>query len=178
MKKNKNSKNVKTIPTKNYIKLAIIFIITLIVVFYANTWYRNYKVERLNTPYIVDKLNTINYTELDNYIIENPNLIIYVGKNNSNECYEFEKDLYKILKDNDLIDESIFLDLSNNYSKELLKELQTKYYDDSLNANLNGVPSLLIMQNKEIKDILTKENDEQITEDKIIQIFEEFEYIK
>ena len=171
-------KKEKVIPKKNYIKFSLICIITLLAVFYANTWYKNYQINKLNNTYIKDKINAINYDELDTYLIENPNLIVYVGENNNQECYEFEKYLYKIIKKNDLIDDTIFLDLSNNYSITLLNNIQQKYYSKDLKTDLNNIPALLVIQNKEIKDILIKEENIKITEDKIVQILEEFEYIK
>lgn len=172
-------KNEKVIPVKNYVKLALIFIVTLIVVFYANTWYKTYKIDRLNTPYIKDKINAINYEELNTYLVENPNLIIYIGKSDDQNCYDFEKDLYKVLKKNNLIEESIFLDLSSNYNDTILKEIQKKYYDNNLTIEMSNVPVLLIMQDGKIKDILISSGeDDKITSDKIVQFLEEFEYIK
>ena len=76
----------RKIPLKNYIILIIIYIITFLAVFYAIFWYNNYKVNRLTTPYIQNKINSISYEELDNYIIEYPNTIIYIGKNNDENC--------------------------------------------------------------------------------------------
>ena len=172
-------KKEKVIPIKNYIKLALIFIITLICVFYANSWYKTYKVDRLNTPYIKDKISAINYEELDTYLTENQNLIIYIGKNNDQGCYDFEKNLYNVIKKNDLVEETIFLDLSNNYSNEILKEIEDKYYADNLNIDITSVPALLIIQNRQVKDVLISDDAEgEITSDKIVQFLVEFEYIK
>ncbi len=171
-------KEKRKIPTKNYIKLALIFIFTLIVVFYANSWYKTYQINKLNTPYISGKIKAINKSELDTYLVENPNLIIYVGKNNDQKCYDFEKELYSAIKKSNLIEETVFLDLSDNYSSDILDDIQDKYYSENITAELNNLPALLIIQDKQIKDVLIVSNDEKISSDSIIQLFEEFEYIK
>ena len=96
--KKKKKEEVRNVPLKNYIIFTIICIITLLCVFYAHSFYKNYTINRLDTPYIKDKVNVINYSELDTYIIENPNKFIYIGTNNNEFCYNFEIELYKTFK--------------------------------------------------------------------------------
>ena len=168
----------RKIPLKNYIILIIIYIITFLAVFYAIFWYNNYKVNRLTTPYIQNKINSISYEELDNYIIEYPNTIIYIGKNNDENCYNTEKNLYSVLRKNNLIENTVFLDLSTNYSDTILDNISNKYFDESLKDKELKVPSIIIINDKKIKDFVTVYNDLPISNDRIHQILEEFEFIK
>ena len=176
--KKKKKEEVRNVPLKNYIIFTIICIITLLCVFYAHSFYKNYTINRLDTPYIKDKVNVINYSELDTYIIENPNKFIYIGTNNNEFCYNFEIELYKTFKKYNLIDDLTFLDLSDNYSLETLNNISTKYYSESLNTKLNNIPALLVVQEGQIKDLIIHSDDNPLSSDKIVQILEEFEYIK
>ena len=91
----------RKIPTKNYVIYGIIVVVTLFAIFYLNEWYKAYKKAELQNSYISKYVTEVNYNEFENYIQENPNTIIYIGKTNSESSIKIEKDLYKILKDNE-----------------------------------------------------------------------------
>ena len=84
----------RKIPKKNYIIYAVIVIATILVVLYLNSWYKAYKQNELDNSYISKYINELNYEEFKNFSIENPNLIVYIGKTNCENCIKVEKELY------------------------------------------------------------------------------------
>ena len=77
MEKIKKDK-LREIPLKNYIYLFLILLGSILLLLYIYTWYETYHENKLNTSIMNNYLTVINYNELDNYIIENKNAIIYV----------------------------------------------------------------------------------------------------
>jgi len=67
----------RNIPLKNYILLALILIITIILVVYFYMWYGANEKNKLAIPIMNEHMQIIKYNELNNYLIENKNPIIY-----------------------------------------------------------------------------------------------------
>ena len=69
---------MKTIPFKNYVILSVIFIVTLGLLFYFINNY-NLKEEYLSSTNVrLAFLKEINESDLDNYVSENPEFILYI----------------------------------------------------------------------------------------------------
>lgn len=164
----------RKIPRKNYIIYSIIVIITISLVMYLNEWYKAYKSNELTNSYISQYINEINYEEFENLTLENTNIIVYVGEKNSEKCIKLEKDLYKIIKKYSLKDETVFLNVTDI---DNINKITNKYNIDNLKTNLN-VPSIAIIKDSKITDILNSDENNEIKNDLIIQLLEEYEYIK
>ena len=165
----------KKIPLKNYIIYGIIVVVTLVGVFYLNEWYKAYKQLELENSYISKYVTELNYDEFENYILENPNAIIYMGKTNSEASINVEKKLHKLLDSNELIDTSLFLNLTNN--ENVLTSIQNKYYSSKSLPNLDRIPAIVIFNNMKIVDILVSDENENISRGDIIKLLEGLEYI-
>lgn len=166
----------KKIPTKNYVIYGIIVVVTLVAVFYANEWYTEYRKAELENSFISKYVTEINFDEFENYILENPNGIIYMGKTNSEISINLEKDLYKIVKDNGITEEVVFLNLTGNENN--LNNIQNKYYIENLSYNLTDLPALAIFRDNKIVDILINNEKEKISKSDIVRLLEVHEYIK
>ena len=126
MEKNRN------IPFKNYILLAVTLILTVIVVVYFFVWHSN---NEENNKY----LRVINYNELDDFLVENKDSVIYVSKLNNKEIREFEKKLKLIINDYSLNNTILYLDLTDKNIDKL------KLEDKNINY-----PAVLIYKNGKI----------------------------
>lgn len=149
--KSKNSSTGK-ISIMNYIKLAIIFLVTVFVIFLLRNWYisgRNYE---LNIPIIRDTLiSEINTDEVYNYVRENENAILYIGVVDDEICRSFEKEFNLLISDKKLEDTITYLNITkSNNRKKFIQEFN-KFYD----TNLLGYPSLVIFEEGEVKAVLT-----------------------
>ena len=132
----KNKK--KDIPKKNYFILGIILIISCILVYYINAWYSLYQYEKRGNSPITTYMEIINYNEVENYIAENSDAIIYVSKSNNLKIRKFEEDNEKLFKKLELNYNILYMD-----AKDVNKDLKIKY-------NVNEYPTILFFKNKRL----------------------------
>lgn len=128
----------KDIPKKNYFILGIILIISCILVYYINTWYSLYQYEKRGSSPITTYMEIINYNEVENYIAENSDAIIYVSKSNNLKIRKFEEDNEKLFKKLELNYNILYMD-----AKDVNKDLKIKY-------NVNEYPTILFLKNKRL----------------------------
>ena len=128
----------KDIPKKNYFILGIILIISCILVYYINAWYSLYKYEKRGNSPIITYMEIINYNEVENYIAENSDAIIYVSKSNNLKIRKFEEDNEKLFKKLELNYNILYMD-----AKDVNKDLKIKY-------NVNEYPTILFFKNKRL----------------------------
>lgn len=144
---------MKRIPLKNYFILGIILASSIFIVLYINKLYLSTK----NNDNILNEfIKEIKTQEIDNYIIENPNFIIYLGyKNNDNKS--FEKKFKKLVTKYDLQKDIVFIDISQ-FNDEDFNKFCKKYADKLLEKD----SSLIIVDNQKVIDVLdiTKGNND------------------
>lgn len=144
---------MKKIPLKNYFILGIILASSIFIVLYINKLYLSTK----NNDNILNGfIKEIKTQEIDNYIIENPNFIIYLGyKNNDNKS--FEKKFKKLVTKYDLQKDIVFIDISQ-FNDETFNKFCKKYADKLLKKD----SSLIIVDNQKVIDVLdiTKGNND------------------
>ncbi len=144
---------MKRIPLKNYFILGIILVSSIFIVLYINKLYLSTK----NNDNILNGfIKEIKTQEVDNYIIENPNFIIYLGyKNNDNKS--FEKKFKKLVTKYDLQKDIVFIDISQ-FNDETFNKFCKKYADKLLKKD----SSLIIVDNQKVIDVLdiTKGNND------------------
>lgn len=128
----------KDIPKKNYFILGIILIISCILVYYINAWYSLYQYEKKGNSPITTYMEIINYNEVENYIAENSDAIIYVSKSNNLKIRKFEEDNEKLFKKLELNYNILYMD-----AKDVNKDLKIKY-------NVNEYPTILFFKNKRL----------------------------
>ena len=131
-------KKKKDIPKKNYFILGIILIISCILVYYINAWYSLYQYEKRGNSPITTYMEIINYNEVENYIEENSDAIIYISKSNNLKIRKFEEDNEKLFKKLELNYNILYMD-----AKDVNKDLKIKY-------NVNEYPTILFFKNKRL----------------------------
>ncbi len=132
----------KAIPLKNYIYLFLILLGSLLFLIYIYTWYETYKENKLKTGILNNYLTIINYNELDDYIIENKNAIIYVSILGNEKTSKFEEKFKNSIVDNNLKNTILYLDLTNENIPSATKKLEI---DDNF-------PYLVVYTNGKITD--------------------------
>ena len=119
----------KSIPFKNYIYLGLIILATILVLYYIYLWYRTYKEDELNKSIMSDYLTVINYNEMDSYILENSNAVIYVSKLGDEQINKFEKNFRNVIVDNNLKNAILYLNVTDEDEESYSKKLKI---DDNL----------------------------------------------
>lgn len=139
-------------PKKNYIYLVLLIMGTIILTF---TFSIIYKYEAVNTCYLYENLNKITTLELDEYIIENPDSIIYIGDKNDLSNNKFEKKLLKQLKKLNLLENSVYIEKSevSKEFKNLLKKEHSQEYNE------NKLPMILVVIDGKITKIVNVSNN-------------------
>ena len=133
---------LRTIPKKNYIYLSLIIIATLLILLYSYLWYNKYNESKLSIGIMNNYLSVINYNELDDYIIENKNAIIYVSVLGNEEINKFEKKFKNTIIDNNLKNSILYLNITNENIYSITNELKID----------NNLPYIVVYTNGEITD--------------------------
>ena len=106
--KKQNKKKIK-----NYIILAVIFLAAIGLTLYLCKWYNVYDEYQKQTPVIRDTLNELSIEEIDHYVIDNPTAVVYMCTSSELKCRNFEKDFKKLIKNENLQEEMVYLNLSD-----------------------------------------------------------------
>ncbi len=148
-------KKEKEIPLKNYILLSIVLILTIVVVIYFFLWKNTYEKSKLQTPILDDYLLVINYNELNNYLVENKDAIIYVSKLNDESIRLFENKFKNIINKNNLNNKILYLDLTEELKEtNIVKKINKKY-----GKEMTEVPTIVIIKDGKISSFYNiKEN--------------------
>ena len=139
-------KKEKEIPLKNYILLLIVLILTIVVIIYFFLWKNTYEKSKLQTPILDDYLLVINYNELNNYLVENKDAIIYVSKLNNENIRLFENKFKNIINKNNLNNKILYLDLTEELKEtNIVKKINKKY-----GKEMTEVPTIVIIKDGKI----------------------------
>lgn len=156
---------MRVVPVKNYVILGVIFVATLGLLFYFLNIY-NLKQEYLSSTNVrLAFLKEIKESDLDNYISENPEFILYISNSESDEYASLENKLKKYRKE-DYMDGVTYLN-SKEISDIFIDELN-KYSTDKI----SNLPNIIIFEDNKI--IRTVYFDSNTTVDSLISIFSEY----
>ena len=157
---------VRKIPFKNYIIISVILIISVAIVVYLANWYQTTNMYYKNISIIADFIKEVKVSEIDNYITENPDFVIYLANKNEILNVKFEKSLKKLITKNDLQKQFIFVDKSA-FDNENFREFITKHGNDIEEFSLNDC--IIIIDNQQIKDLIII--NESFHDAKMVELF-------
>ena len=136
---NKNNEILREVPKKNYLYLFLILLGSILLLIYLYTWYETYDENKLNTTIMDKYLTVINYNELDNYIIENKDAVIYVSILGNEDINKFEKKFKNLISENNLKNDILYLNISNENIDVATKKLNIDKNFPYLVVYTNGV---------------------------------------
>ena len=141
---------MRKIPKKNYFILVLVFIITIALLYYFYMWYSAYNTHQAKTSVMEGYVNVVNYNEINNYILENEKVYVYVSKVNDDNITTFEKEFKKDLSREQIKNKILYMNVTSilNNNKNL------KY-----GLSENTVPCILVFKNGTLESIYNiKEN--------------------
>lgn len=155
-------KKEKNIPLKNYIILAVVLILSIILVIYFYMWYNAYEESKLNTMIMDKYLQVINYNELNNYLVENKDAVIYTSVLEDQKIRDFEKKFKNIIIKNSLNNDILYLDLTEELKdKNITKDIKETYNIN--NQDIANTPSIMIFKDGNLYSIYNiKDNNYNI----------------
>ena len=173
----KKSKNTnKKIPIKNYMILGTIVIITLLASMYLFSWYRQYTDNKVSEPVITNTLREVEYNNLNTVLKERDVLIMYMCTTDEDICRSFEKKFASYVKDNNLTEEIVYLNLGYSGDENgLLDKVYNNYKSDDLVKKVYSYPTLLIFNQGKIVDVLSSSGKNTITIDQVEDFLESYE---
>ena len=150
---------MKKIPLKNYFIVGFLIIFTIFLTFYLMKKYDSVKVKEINF------VSEVKENELDSYITERQEVIIYMASSNNKELDTFNKDLKKYTEDKNLKDLYVYLDLKN-VSSNFYNKFNIKYLKEADNSVFNiKEPTFVIIRNGKMDGYLNNINSiEQVKE--------------
>ncbi|MBO5376329.1 MAG: hypothetical protein J6A52_05695 [Bacilli bacterium] len=161
----------RIIPNKNYIKLAIIFVVTISVVVFTYVMYNSQKEYENNIPVIRGSIAELNEQDLNNYFIGNDDFLLYIGVANDENCRELEEDLIELLKER-RISNAVYLNITDVINKNEFYNVFNSNY--SLNEKLNSYPAFLVVSDKKVVDLVQRK-DKKLAIENIEQLLDEYE---
>lgn len=169
----KTKENKRKIPIKNYIKLALIFILTITLVLYLSYWYKSYQNYQKKTPVLNGVISEVRYNEIYNYINDNQSALIYIGVANDDDCRKIENDLKRIIEKRHLKEKIVYFNITDVNDKELLfQEFNSRY---SQGHNVYTYPSIILIDEGKIVDFRSKTANKNLLASDVEQFLEEYE---
>ena len=138
---------LRVIPSKNYFILGLIIVFSFLVLYYLYMWFDSYRETKLNIPILNRYLEVINYNELTDYLVENPDTIIYVSVLENSEIRNFEKKLKTAIKKNEIVKDVLYMDITND-----INNINGSSYEIN-GKNILDVPCVMVFDNGILKSI-------------------------
>ena len=166
------NEELKKIPRKNYIVVAVIFTFTIALAFTLYVLYNNGNKEMNDIPVMRGVISELNEKSIDDYFLENSDFFIYVGVANDDNSRKVEENLESVLKKRNILDKTIYLNITSITDKN---KFYTAFNDKYSNGvKLQSYPAFIIISNKKILDIVQSSNN-KITIFDIERILDEYE---
>ncbi len=157
---------------KNYIIALFIVFIVVFLTFYIFKWFNFYEKKDMVSP-LTGFCNEIQYNELENSLVETPNsYFVYVSYTNDDDAYRLEKQIKRVIVDNELQSKVYYLNVSNeknednfinNLNNKLnLKDLKIKY-----------LPAIVYYSDESAKNILNSKFNKLFTKEDFKKLISE-----
>ena len=168
--KNKEKEPERKIGVKNYLILALIFAAATIITMYLCNVYSVYQESKLEIPVIRGTLSEITSQELEHYISENPNTVLYICSPTVTACRNYEKDLKKLVNKKELQDDIIYLNLTIEETEDFIESFNEKY---SSRVKLTTYyPAIVEISEGKVLHLLQAKENEKLTLTKTQQFIE------
>ena len=141
---------------RNYIICVILFIACFGLILYLRELYRFNEAEQKKIPVIQGYISEIYNDDLEHYITENPDGVIYMCIANDENCRIFEREFKKLLKKDVYNDNLLYLNLLDVDQDKFLEEFNSKYiYKVKLSKEY---PAFVLFEDGKVKAILQEKD--------------------
>ncbi len=146
-------KTKEKIAIANYGKLALLFLVVILLAFGIRQWYLNFIALEHQVPVIADVLTKqIRKEELYSFVNENDPAIIYFSVSDDEDCRTFEEEISSLIQDYSLEDIVVYMNLRGEDVARYLDTVAAYYHYD---GSFEEVPTFLYFEDGEIKEVLT-----------------------
>lgn len=148
---------MKSIPKKNYFIYMFLVVITVIFVLCGKKWYETKKSEE-NIKRMNDILE-VKQEGLDNYLMENQNIFLYLSSSKDENLNEFEKEFMEYINKENINKKFTYIDLSQvdrNFDAQIKQILKL----NDLNIDFSKFSNIIIIDDGVVIDVLYKQQKE------------------
>ncbi len=164
----------RVIKLKNYIIVISMFIATFLLVLVLRNRYISYREYKLTIPVLKDKLNEVTVLELDTYLTENTDAIIYIEVSEDENSRAVSEDLYEVVKNRGLTERVVYLNISSVENKEeFFANFNEKYCDEG--KELSNYPALVLFYEGRVESYVSRTENQQLNIGDIEQLFDQYE---
>ena len=164
----------RKIATQNYFIAIGIVILSVMLILFARQIYKDYQAYELKTPILSGHVAEISILEIDNYIRDKADVILYFGVSDDKNSREIEKKLLKLIQKDKLEDELIYLNLTNEADIEgFIRKFNKKYLEDEKDEIVT-YPAVVIISERKVSATASKRNG-YLKFSEVEKIFEEQE---
>ena len=162
----KVSKNERFIPIKNYIMAVVIVVAAVLLTMYGFSWYNVLREGRVSQSYLVKSKVISNeitsLREVNAIFAEVPEeYFIYISYTGSEEIYNIEKQLKKVINEYELNDKIYYLNVTSikdeqDYLDQINKSLK-------LEDEITQVPTIVYIKDGKVVDIIKRNDDNMMS---------------
>lgn len=154
----------REIPVKNYVILILVFLVTIVAVFYVRDWYNTTKNYYAQNSVMTKVVREIKSEEISNYILENQRFILYVSSGHDSGIKNFEDDFKNLIQSLDLTDDVLYMNLDGVNSESFYDLLKNNYVRNSKIKNqiVDSNSSLYLFTDGKVSGVLNNASDYSI----------------
>lgn len=148
------NKEKKTI--RNYIITLLLFVVCCGLILYMRALYQVNQEEQKKIPVIDGFISEIYSEDLEHYILDNPNTVVYMCISNDEDCRTFEREFKKLLKKDEYNDRLVYLNLMDVDEDSFIESFNNKYINKT--KLTKKYPAFVLFEDGKVKAILQEKN--------------------
>ncbi len=147
---------MRKVPVKNYVLLFILVGVTVFLTYYFCGLYNQHHTKSY-TSFFSTFITEIKEDDIENYVLENPNVVLYISDKTDESLEDLEKKMKEFLTEKNVYSYFVYI----NVPKELDKKLENFQEEYKLSLDFKNLPILIAFQDGELKEVYKqKEWDE------------------
>lgn len=168
----------REIPKSNYLILLVIIVTVVGLCFYLTSWYKTIDEYYKTNSIISEVLPEIETETFSSFLLDNPDIIVYISSSSDSNVKTFEKQFKKVIVEYSLNTSVIYFDTDKETNINGLETLVNNYMSKVLKKiTVISSPNLIRFKDGEIVDILYTK-DSTITKSDVVKFLERNEVIE
>lgn len=163
----------RIIKPKNYIIVFSLFVLTVFLVLLLRHWYNAYKDYQLTIPILKDKITEVTVEELDTFLAENLEPIVYIEVSEEENSREIAQNLIEVIKKRNLTERAVYVNLSSIDDKEsFFADFTAKYMEKE---KLTHYPAVVVFSEGKVLAFRSRTDKQPLNIGDVEQMFDEYE---
>lgn len=143
----------REVPKKNYVYFMLLTFITLVALIYFVKWYQIRESEQVKSTVQISVASELKADEIDNYLLENPDVIVYIASSKDGVMSSFEKRFDDYLRNKELLNKIVYIDTAKITEEERI-QIEQKWFD----GNNIIEPNFLVISDSQKAGVLYTKN--------------------